>query len=404
MLTLSYLTLSLAVAVLATPTKRFDGLSVKLTGPSDSISSLNDLKLTATVTNTGAEDVKVLKYGTILDDKMPTKSFTVTKDGEAIPFTGIKLSVSLDQVDDSAFATIPAGETVTVNHDSILRIVNFASAGAGTFTFEPITSFQVAGAQEAATALTRVEAQAAPTVNINITGDISQRELQHVNKRAVDICTTASRKSFIDAAYSEGKSLASTASSYISSHGADTLYKAYFGATATSRVTSILNAVASESSSSRTLSCVDSLGACSSGVIAYTVISTTNIYFCSIFFNEVATANLCSGTTVASRNARGGTTLHELTHAVGGTDDIQYGCAADQALSDANSVANADNFNCFTTQVYANTSVNIDVSELLRIGGDVKYTNSNTHFCVHKKPFKSYLEGKFYGRAVFILR
>lgn len=89
------------------------------------------------------------------------------------------------------------------------------------------------------------------------------------------------------------------------------------------------------------------------------------IYFCSIFFNEVATANLCSGTTVASRNVRGGTTLHEvilylrriairrwsdltffqLTHAVGDTDDVTYGCSADQALADAKKVVNADNYN-----------------------------------------------------------
>ncbi|KAJ7121859.1 hypothetical protein C8R43DRAFT_850816, partial [Mycena crocata] len=72
--------------------------------------------------------------------------------------------------------------------------------------------------------------------------------------------------------------------------------------------------------------CVDSFEACPSGVIAYTVISTTNIYFCSFFFSEIPSTSLCSGTTIASRNVRGGTTLHELTHAVGNTDDVIYGC------------------------------------------------------------------------------
>lgn len=124
------------------------------------------------------------------------------------------------------------------------------------------------------------------------------------------------------------------------------------------------------------LSCTDSLGACGNGVIAYTVIATTNIYYCSIFFNEVAHSRLCSGTSVASRNVRGGTTLHEITHAVSGTDDVTYGCAADQALSDSRKIVNADNYNvrgplrtsrvnilancwileqCFASQVYANT-------------------------------------------------
>ncbi|TFK43984.1 Deuterolysin metalloprotease family-domain-containing protein [Crucibulum laeve] len=353
----SIVALGFAAAALATPYKRFNGLTVDVVGPAGSVSSIDDLKFTATVKNTGAETVKILKYGTILDEKLPTKSFIVTKDGAAVPFTGIKLSVSLSDVDDSAFAIIPAGESVTVSHQ-VASLFDFASVGNGKFAFEPITNFIVTGAQEKATSaakLSKVQATST-TVVVEITSDLSKRELSQLNKRATDICTTASRKSFIDASYSEAKTLASTASSYVSSHGAsDSLYRSYFGATATSRVTSILNAVANENSSSRTLSCTDTYGACSSGVIAYTVISTTNIYFCSIFFNEVATSSLCSGTTVASRNARGGTTLHELTHAVGGTDDIAYGCSTDQGLSDANKISNADNFNCFTTQVYQNT-------------------------------------------------
>lgn len=37
------------------------------------------------------------------------------------------------------------------------------------------------------------------------------------------------------------------------------------------------------------------------------------IYFCSIFFDEVASDELCTGgTNVTSRNVRGGTLLHEV--------------------------------------------------------------------------------------------
>ncbi|RDB23883.1 Penicillolysin [Hypsizygus marmoreus] len=351
---LSFVALIFATCALAGPHKRFDGLTVEVSGPSASVSSIDDLKFTASVKNTGSESVKILKYGTILDDKLPTKSFVVMKDGAAVPFTGIKLSVSLTDIDDTAFTTIPAGESVTVTHE-VASLYDFASAGVGKFSFEPITTFQIQGTEKATTPNFAKLQATSNKVDVQITGDLAKRELPQLNKRAVDICTTSSRKSFIDASYTEGKALASGAVSYINSNGASSLYRAYFGAISTSRVTSILNAVASENSGSRTLSCTDSFGACSSGVIAYTVISTTNIYFCSIFFNEVPSSGLCSGTSVASRNVRGGTTLHELTHAVGGTDDIQYGCAADQALSDANSVINADNYNCFTTQVYANT-------------------------------------------------
>ncbi|KAJ7604306.1 Metalloprotease [Mycena polygramma] len=350
--------LCFAAAALAGPHTRDAGsLSIALSGLASSVNSVADLTLTAAVTNKGAEDITVLKYGTILDADLPTRSFTVTRNGSVVPFTGIKLSVSLADADESAYTTLPAGATVTVVHD-VSALYDFASVGTGAFDFAPVTTFQRASGEKiaarATAALTTVEALAPATpLTITVTSDVANHAL---TRRARDICTTASRKAFIDASYTEAKTLASTAASYVSSHGAaDTLYRAYWGATATSRVNSVLNAVASESSTSRTLSCVDSFGACSSGVIAYTVTSTTNIYFCSIFFNEVPSTSLCSGTSVASRNVRGGTTLHEMTHAVAGTDDITYGCSADQALSDANAIQNADNFNCFTTQVYANT-------------------------------------------------
>ncbi|TRM62734.1 hypothetical protein BD626DRAFT_548558 [Schizophyllum amplum] len=262
----SLLALALAGSALATPVTRSDALKVELSG-AESVTSIDDVKITAAITNTGAEAVKVLKYGTIFDAELPTRSFTVTKDDQDVAFTGIKMTVSIPDLDDSAFATIAAGETITVEH-AVGSLFDFEAAGEGAYSFQPMTTFLVANGD-----------------------DLSP---------AAEMLKT-------------------------------------------------------ENSSSRTLSCVDTYGACTSGVIAYTLIATTNIYFCPIFFQEVPQSYLCTGqTTVASRNVRGGTVLHELTHAVGGTDDVTYGCSADQALSDANSYANADNYNCFSTQVFAN--------------------------------------------------
>lgn len=82
-----------------------------------SVHSIDDIKVTAAVTNTGSEAIKVLKYGTVLDGDMPTRSFAVSKDGVHADFTGIKISVDLEQIGEEAFVTIPAGETVTVSHD-----------------------------------------------------------------------------------------------------------------------------------------------------------------------------------------------------------------------------------------------------------------------------------------------
>jgi deuterolysin len=56
-----------------------------------SVYSVDDVKVTVSVTNTGSEAVKVLKYGTALDSELPTKSFVVTKDGKEASFGGIKV-------------------------------------------------------------------------------------------------------------------------------------------------------------------------------------------------------------------------------------------------------------------------------------------------------------------------
>lgn len=86
--------LSLLGVALASPFRRAENLKVSVAGPSGSVNSIDDLKFTASVTNTGSEAVKIMKYGTVLDGKLPTRSFTVTKDGKEVAFTGIKVSTT----------------------------------------------------------------------------------------------------------------------------------------------------------------------------------------------------------------------------------------------------------------------------------------------------------------------
>ncbi|KAH9887669.1 Metalloprotease [Cubamyces lactineus] len=355
MFPIALITLGITAALsLATPAKRAPALEVSLTAPTD-VHSIDDIKVTAAVTNTGSEALKVIKYGTVLDSDLPTRSFKVSKDGVAADFTGIKLQVDIDSLDDSAFVVIHAGETVIVEHE-VAPLYDFEALGTGAFEFEPVTTFQVVEAD----AKPHAHKVSAKKLTVNVKHDVARRELKAAahEKRARVSCSSSSDASFISSAYSEGKSLASIAANYVSSHGADSLFRSYFGSTSTSTVRSVLSNVANENSSSRTLNCADPYGACTSGVIAYTVTSTTNVYFCSLFYSEVTTSRLCSGTSVASRNIRGGTVLHELTHATSGTVDVGYGCSYDQSLGQSNpreAAENADNYNCFATQIYQNT-------------------------------------------------
>ncbi|TFK98059.1 Metalloprotease [Pterulicium gracile] len=341
-----------AGSVVASPARRDTGLVVTVTSNGDSIKSVDDLVLTAKVENTGAEDVKVLKFATVLDDTHPTRSFKVTKGGEDVAFTGVKMQIDLERADDSAYTVIPAGASVEVKHN-VASVFDFATAGTGAFDFAPTVNFRAVAAGEGLRPVDRLVSvgSSSHSVSVDITGDVAKRHL--LPKRAVVQCDDSSRASFIQSSYDEAKELATVASDYISG-GGGTLYDDYFSSNSQSTVGGNFDSVIGENSSSRGLYCTDPHDVCTGGVIAYMLIATTEIYFCDIFFDEVAHPQLCSGgTTVESRNIRGGTTLHELTHAVSGTDDINYGCPGNQALSASEQVINADNYNCFATEVYA---------------------------------------------------
>ncbi|TFK95255.1 hypothetical protein BDV98DRAFT_537863 [Pterulicium gracile] len=354
----SLATLALVAGALATPLKRDSGLVVSVTANDVNVASIADLAITAKIENTGSADVKILNFATIFDAERPTRSFTVLKEGEAdehVKFIGVSLNVDLTLVDDSAFTVIPAGESVTVVHKNLAELYDFESAGTGAFTFEPVTIFQIEDGNSLAPVDNLITLNSTSnTVTIDVTSDVKRREVAN-EKRATITCTNTSQRAQIQSSYTEAKSLATISANWISSNSGNALYSAYFGTNSATTVRSRFTAIANENSSSRTLNCSDPYGACSGGVIAYMLIATTNIYFCSPFWSNVAHPRLCSGTTVAQRNIRGGTTLHELSHAVASTTDVTYGCSANQGLSVANKLRNADNYNCFAAQVYQNT-------------------------------------------------
>jgi deuterolysin len=128
---------------------------------------------------------------------------------------------------------------------SVAQLFDFEAAGAGKYTFEALTAFPM----ETDSSLSKVQA---PTtaVEVEVTDDVAQRQIEAINKRSTDVCTTSSLKSFIDAAYSEARSLASVSVSYISSFGAsDSLFRSYWGTNSASSVSTIFSRVASGGSS-----------------------------------------------------------------------------------------------------------------------------------------------------------
>lgn len=87
-------------------------------GPS-SVSSVENLKLTTTLTNTGDETLKILNDPRGPLNKLPTDTFAISAGSGATPsFTGIKLKyVPSTAVKLGAFTVLAPGESVAVDHD-----------------------------------------------------------------------------------------------------------------------------------------------------------------------------------------------------------------------------------------------------------------------------------------------
>ncbi|KZV99432.1 zincin [Exidia glandulosa HHB12029] len=345
--------LALCASALAIPTR--GGLTVAIQAPKN-VASIAELTVVAAVTNTGAEDVKIMNIGTVLDSRLPTKSFTVSRNGTEVSFTGVKLSLNLEKLSADAYTVIPAGKTVSVVHN-IAALFDFENAGVGAFSIEPVNHIPVVASDSNATAVALQPYQLSTSKHdFRISKDVAKRSLpQQTEKRAFLDCPDAASSDFISASYTEGTGLASLASSYISGNGADALFGAYFKESNPGDIINVFNNVYNEAAfGNRALSCSDPDGICASGdVIAYTHIPNGDVFFCGGFFSMVSSTDICAG--ADHRNIRGAVTLHELTHATSGTTDIGYGCDFDQSLAAGDAIRNADNYNCFSVQVFQDT-------------------------------------------------
>lgn len=112
----------------------------------------------------GSEDVRLRKYGSVLDDELPTQSFTITSDaGNEVPFQGSRLVLS-NSLPDEAYIVIPAGGRVTKTHSNLNQIYDFSGSGPGTY------EFTIAQPGD-----TNFKSQSSASVKVEITGDTAKR-------------------------------------------------------------------------------------------------------------------------------------------------------------------------------------------------------------------------------------
>ncbi|KAJ7669961.1 hypothetical protein DFH06DRAFT_1372504 [Mycena polygramma] len=354
-----------ATAALAALSNHKPALTVVLSASNNVVDSIADVLLTAAVTNNGTKDITVIKYGTILDAVQGTRSFTVTRDGAPILFTGVTLSLSLPDLDDKDCVTITAGQTVTVVHN-VSSLFDFAAVGPGTFIFTPVTTFQAVPLAHKISTHTQLDAITATvnTLSVTITRDVAPRTLP---ARSTNVaCSDPDKRATIEFSINQAWVLSYAAKRYINERGtSDPLYISYFGANDPARILSVFYVVENAAYSPTPLSllCQSDRSSCTGYTPAWSHPAvpyynwTATVNYCDEFFKLPSTRGLC--TTTASSDTYGstvgGVSVHEMARVLNeGIYDYYgvYGCSRCVRLSDEEKVKNAENYNCFAAEAY----------------------------------------------------
>lgn len=302
----------------------------------------------ALIKNNGSEDLKLFKTGTFLDDSHVEK-VEVFKAEDKVPFDGIRLRVSTSNLDESAFQVIAAGETIEASFD--IAVAHDLSAGGdfkvvteGAFAYANLDSTEIAGA------VPFISNSVDAAVNGEQAGKVRRDYIDLAKRTVVQTDCTGTRRTATTTALSNCASLARTAASAANSNSAKmTEYFKSTTASVRSTVATVFNNIATQCGSTTSGNsryyCTDILSACSSGVLAYTYPSTSQMVNCPLFF---------SGLTALSRTChaqdQATTVLHEMTHLtqVKGTSDYGgYGYNFVRSLSAAQNLNHADTYTLF---------------------------------------------------------
>ena len=228
-------------------------------------------------------------------------------------------------------------------------LYDFSASGPGTFTFDPVSRFQVIGFNESvettsdATRKNVVNGRSFP-ISITITG-VSKREVE-LKKGDFDVrCSDSGRTSKIVSSILDAAYLASAAVLYIRAHPDDPLYRKYFGGNSPLTVADNYDRILVAVKTDLPMYCSDPSGTCD--VIEYDALQKgKEIFYCDRFFGE---GPLCGGKgDVQDGTMRGGTTLRMFGYIFAGMGSSGETCSSSQNLPDDKKIKDGVNYEVST--------------------------------------------------------
>ncbi|KAF9469757.1 deuterolysin M35 metalloprotease [Collybia nuda] len=330
-----------AIAISALTVSAAPGISLKVAGP-ESVNGVENLKVVATITNTGDQTLKILNDPRGPLSTMPADTFDITDSNGARPtFTGIKVKYSPEAAAAAgAFTVLAPGQSVHIEHN-LSETYNFTTSGSGSYNFEASNLFHIVdGASKIVPLYADSEALTA-----KVSGNLAvARKTQSagLNKRATFVGCSAARQTILNAAASAAQSYAASALSYLNSHtSTSTRYSTWFGTFTAARRSTVLShfsLISGNNFASYTYDCT-----CTDSSYAYVYPSSFGVvYLCNAFWNAPVTGT----------DSRAGTLIHESSHFTrnGGTNDYTYGQSSCKSLAisnPGNAVFNADSHEYF---------------------------------------------------------
>lgn len=259
----------------------------------------------------------------------------------------------MNDLPEEAFQVISAGASVEATFD-VATMHDLSQGGAydivskSGFLTASINSTNIEGAVTYSSNTLKADVDGAEAA-LSRTAFLSKRT-------SVQSDCTGTRGNAIRSALSNCASLARNAATAASSGAAAKMTEYFKSSTSSTRstVAGVFNRIASECGSttggvSRTY-CSDVYGACSGGVLAYTLPSASYMAYCPLSFNNLPLlSRQCHAQDLST------TVLHEATHLrqIKGTEDYGgYGYNFVRSLSASQNLNHADTYTLFANAIY----------------------------------------------------
>ncbi|KAK7037542.1 hypothetical protein VNI00_011034 [Paramarasmius palmivorus] len=365
-----------------------------ITGPKN-VDGVKDLKVVASLQNTGDETLKILKDPRGVLSTLPTETFGITDvQGVTPSFKGVKVKFVPEhaaKLEDS-FAILEPGQSIEVEHNreyltsfelgdghganhlyiqTVSSAYNFTLPGEGLYDIHADNLFQIV--DPTTKKLTELRANQQTSLQANIKGelvldlgfelDLNKTVPEKLEKKATYKSCSSTRQSKIDEAATAAHNYASSASSYLNSlSSGSSRYTTWFGTYTTSRKNTVANnfdAIKGYSFHGETYDC-----SCTKpNVFAYVEgksplslhLYHSNLNLFSYTVGNYGVIHLCGAfwdAPVTGTDSQAGTLVHEVSHfkRIAGTDDIVYGQSDARSLASSKpgqAVQNADNYEFF---------------------------------------------------------